>query len=39
MVSKANGWDPKIQYTFEDIEITTLDENPVGFQSAVVDEE
>ncbi|MBK9391951.1 MAG: hypothetical protein IPN68_17835 [Bacteroidetes bacterium] len=36
MVKKANGWDPEVQYTFEDIEITKLDENPAGMESTVI---
>jgi hypothetical protein len=33
---KRNGWDPRIKIGFRDIELTTLDESPVGQQPVTI---
>jgi hypothetical protein len=35
IVQKTNGWDPEVEFGIEDIEFTTLDENPTGKQNAI----
>jgi hypothetical protein len=35
LVKKTNGWPKDIHYGFEDLEITTLDDNPAGRQEVL----
>lgn len=38
VVQKTNGWPKQIKWAFEDIEITTLDQNPLGRQVTVTNQ-
>lgn len=35
LVRNLNGWDPTVQFGFENIEVTKLDENPTAQQSVI----